>query len=86
MEKDVYERYLQLANLANLHSTEDIATEASTLGVLYPVRIFSCEQPLQYHTTWAIELLILWKGNARACKWDKRVEHPRLSFSLITNG
>ena len=26
------------------------------------------------------------RGTARALMWDKRVEHPRLSFTLITDG
>ena len=39
------------------------------------------EQSLQYHATWAIELLILRLGNARARRRGKRVEHPRLSFT-----
>ena len=43
------------------------------------------EQPLQYHATWAIELLILGEGNARAWTRDKRVEHPRLSYLHVSS-
>ena len=54
------------------------------MGVLYPAH-FNSEQIIQYHAAWAIELLILVQGNARARLWDKRVEHPRLSFTQLTN-
>ena len=60
-EKDVYERYLRHPDLANL-SSEENATGASMLGVLYPVHNISCEQLSQYFTAWAIELLILSKA------------------------
>jgi len=74
---------VQISQICN--HLEENATATSTLGVLYPVCYFICKRLLQYHAAWAIELLILGEGNARAWTRDKRVEHPRLSFTLITN-
>ena len=56
------------------------------LGVLYPVRNISCEQLFTILHGVGYRVAYPGRGNARALMWDKRVEHPRLSFSLITNG
>jgi len=77
-KKDVYERYLLGTDLAN-QSIRRYATGASTLGVLHSVLFFG---QCQYISAWAIELLILMQGNARARTWDERSRAPT-SFRLI---
>ena len=55
------------------------ATETSTLGVLYTALMGL----RQYISAWAIELLILVQGNARAHTRDRRSRAPT-SFRIIT--
>ena len=72
--------------ISQIPRLEDIATGASTLGVLYPVR--NCFLRTAYTISHDVGYRVAYPGQgyARALMWDKRVEHPRLSFSLITNG
>ena len=65
LEKDVYGRYLQRADLANLqHMYED--TQLERLRLVYCIL-------LQYILAWAnSSCLSLHMGNARACTWGKR--------------
>ena len=65
-KKDVYERYLRHQNLAN-SSPEENATEASMLGVLYPVHIvFQCVR--LYNTSR--------RGLSSCLSWTRQCESP----------
>ena len=76
-KKDVYERYLLRADLAN-QSSEENATGTSTSGVLCPVHSFMGS--LNISRRGLSRVAYPEQGNARARTWDKReVEHPRLS-------
>ena len=68
--KDVYERYLQHPDLANLNASEESATETSTSGVLYTVRsnAMACE---------GTSCNISWRGLTRVAYPDaRRCESP----------
>ena len=69
-------------NLAN-SSPEDTATEASMLGVLYPVHIVPNVSVSTILHGVGYQVAYPGRGNARALMWDRRVEHPRLSFTLL---
>ena len=67
--------------ISQIKASEDIATATSTLDVLYPALMGL----RQYISAWAIELLILVRGNARARTWDKRSRAPTSFRINITN-
>jgi len=76
-QKDVYERYLLSSDLANL-KYKKIRNRNVHYGYIVPYSFFEW---YQYDSAWAIELLILVQGNARARRWDRRSRAPT-SFHL----
>ena len=74
-KKDVYERYLLRANLAN-QSSEDTQRGVHIGCIVLYSR--SCEYR-QYLSAWAIELLILGEAMREPSDGIGEVEHPRLS-------
>ena len=74
-KKDVYERYLLRADLAN-QSSEDTQRGVHIGCIVLYSR--SCEYR-QYLSAWAIELLILSKAMREPARGMSEVEHPRLS-------
>jgi hypothetical protein len=80
VEKDVYERYLLSSDLANL-KYKKIRNRNVHYGCIVPYSFFEW---YQYDSAWAIELLILVQGNARARRWDKReVENSHVFCAII---
>ena len=76
-KKDVYERYLRRADLAN-QSSEENATRNVHFGCIVLCSLF---EQLQYILAWAIELLILSKAMREPARGISEVEHPRLSVN-----
>ena len=76
LEKDVYERYLRLSNLAN-SSPEETQPKRPRWVYCTLLMLFGHRQ---YILAWAIELLILDKAMREPDSGISEVEHPRLSI------